>query len=94
MEPDVVENYLKVVANLEAKVILLRNMKEGKQKAQHFLSSWEIKDNIDLPAQAEDFFGGGKKGASREEIINAMMKKNPDYTEAEVIATLEERGAI
>ena len=38
MEPDVVENYLKVVANLEAKVILLRNMKEGKQKA--------TKDNV------------------------------------------------
>ena len=67
--------------------------KEGKRKAQRFLSSYEVKDDIDLPAQAEDFFGGGK-GASREELINAMMKKNPDYTEAEVIATLEERGAI
>ena len=33
MEPDVVENYLKIIANLDAEVILLRNMKEGKQRA-------------------------------------------------------------
>ena len=33
MEPDIVENYLNIVSNLKAKVILLRNMKEGKQKA-------------------------------------------------------------
>ena len=34
--------------------------KEGKRKAQRFLSSWKIKDDIDLPAQADDFFGDGK----------------------------------
>ena len=33
MEPDVVKNYLMVVSKLGADVILLRNMKEGKQKA-------------------------------------------------------------
>ena len=33
MEPDIVKNYLEIVSNLEAEVILLRNMKEGKQKA-------------------------------------------------------------
>lgn len=33
MEPDVVNNYLKVVSSLDAEIILLRNMKEGKQKA-------------------------------------------------------------
>jgi len=33
MEPDVVRNYLRVVSSLDAEIILLRNMKEGKQKA-------------------------------------------------------------
>ena len=33
MEPDIVQNYLNVVTGLNAKVILLRNMREGKQKA-------------------------------------------------------------
>ena len=33
MEPPIVRNYLNIVSNLQAKIILLRNMKEGKQKA-------------------------------------------------------------
>tara|TARA_B100001093_G_scaffold513696_1_gene586137 strand:- start:538 stop:1581 length:1044 start_codon:yes stop_codon:yes gene_type:complete len=33
MEPDIVENYLKIVSSLDSEVILLRNMREGKQKA-------------------------------------------------------------
>ncbi len=33
MEPDVVSNYLSIVSSLDAEVILLRNIKEGKQKA-------------------------------------------------------------
>jgi hypothetical protein len=33
MEPDIVKNYLNIVSSLEPDVILLRNMKEGKQKA-------------------------------------------------------------
>ena len=33
MEPDIVKNYLEIVSSLDAEVILLRNMKEGKQKA-------------------------------------------------------------
>ena len=33
MEPDIVQNYLNIVSKLDAEVILLRNMKEGKQKA-------------------------------------------------------------
>ena len=33
MEPDVCRNYLSVISSLDAEIILLRNMKEGKQKA-------------------------------------------------------------
>jgi|TARA_B100002019_G_C21274085_1_gene604153 putative sugar O-methyltransferase len=33
MEPDIVKNYLEIVSSLDTEVILLRNMKEGKQKA-------------------------------------------------------------
>ena len=33
MEPDIVENYLRIVSSLDSEVILLRNMREGKQKA-------------------------------------------------------------
>ncbi len=35
MEPEIVRNYLNIVSNLEPKIILLRNMKEGKQKAKN-----------------------------------------------------------
>ena len=33
MEPDIVKNYLEIVSSLNTEVVLLRNMKEGKQKA-------------------------------------------------------------
>ena len=49
MEPDIVKNYLNIVSNLDADVILLRNMKEGKQK--------KTKDNIGVisPILGEDY---------------------------------------
>lgn len=33
MEPEIVKNYLSIVSNLQAKFLLLRNLREGKQKA-------------------------------------------------------------
>ena len=50
--------------------------KEGKRKAQRFLSSYEVKDDIDLPAQADDFFGDGKADlAAKKKRLEELRAK-------------------
>jgi len=49
MEPPIVRNYLKRVSDLEAEVILLRNMREGKQKAT------KSRVGVITPVLGEDF---------------------------------------
>ena len=65
MEPPVVQNYLRKVSKLEPKIILLRNMREGKQKAtetsigvntpvlgdtyKEFLNDYELMDTNVIP---------------------------------------------
>lgn len=50
MEPDIVENYLKHVARLNTKWILLRNMREGKQIRK---SAGEV--GVDVPIKTDDY---------------------------------------
>lgn len=50
MEPLVVRNYLKQVERLSAKYVLLRNLREGKQKRINGIS-----DGVETPLQSSDY---------------------------------------
>jgi hypothetical protein len=49
MEPDIVQNYLKHVARLQSKWILLRNLREGKQTRE------QNRLGVEKPIFSEDY---------------------------------------
>ena len=44
--------------------------KEGRQKAQRFLSSYNVRDSLDFPAQADAYFGG-----DADDVLLAKQKR-------------------
>ena len=89
MEPNVVQNYARIVAGLKAKFILLRNLKEGKQikknsksvgvkrqiKFKQYLSVWE-KFNYQLVEKNTIPFGYKTWDKFNSEILIFKLKKN------------------